>query len=185
MTDINSKKIKNFMIDLETLSTKSNAVICSVGIIEFNIETGQNISSFYQVVDIQSCIDLGMNVEGDVIKWWFSQTEQARLELCKESKPLQVVLKLINDYMGTDYNNNIVWSNGSCFDITILENAFEKCKLISPWVFRNIRDVRTVVSLLPQIKNSMQFQGIKHHPLDDCKNQIEYLVNTLNHIVEN
>ena len=78
-----------------------------------------------------------------------------------------------------DPENIIVWSNGSSFDISILQTALQKYNIKEPWYYRNIRDVRTVVSLFPVIKNEHIFKGTLHNAIDDCINQIEYLTKTL------
>ena len=42
--------MKHIMVDLETLSSKNNAAIASIGAIEFNPETGKQGQSFYEII---------------------------------------------------------------------------------------------------------------------------------------
>ena len=45
------------MVDLETMSTRSNAAICSIGAVKF--EGKEILDTFYCTVDIKSCKDCG------------------------------------------------------------------------------------------------------------------------------
>jgi len=175
----NVNKETNFMIDLETLSTNNDAVICSIAIVEFDIKTGKILDSFYEVINIQSCLEKNLSIDGKTIQWWLLQPLEARLEICKEGKSLDIVINKIYEKMNKNTDYNIVWGNGSSFDISILSTAFIKCKTKIPWLYKNIRDLRTIVALNPIIKEKHVFQGDKHNPLHDCNNQIKYLIETL------
>ena len=48
-------RLGHIMVDLETMGRNSNAVICSIGAVEFDINTGQTGREFFAKVDIQSC----------------------------------------------------------------------------------------------------------------------------------
>lgn len=45
-----------------------------------------------------------------------------------------------------------------------------------PWDFRKERDVRTLVSFPPEIKENFPSVGVHHNGIDDCKFQIGYCV---------
>jgi len=47
------------MLDLETMGRKSNSALVSIGAVEFNLETGETGKEFYEVIDLQSCLDVG------------------------------------------------------------------------------------------------------------------------------
>ena len=65
--------------------------------------------------------------------------------------------------------------NGVRFDIGILENAIVACGCTEmPWNFRNERDVRTLVSFAPSVKENYPFVGVEHDPISDCIHQINY-----------
>jgi hypothetical protein len=68
-----------------------------------------------------------------------------------------------------------IWGNGVRFDVGILEDAYVACDIQEmPWNFRNERDVRTLVSFAPNIKEHYPSLGVEHNPIDDCKYQIAY-----------
>lgn len=170
--------MNNVMIDLETFGTKSNSVIVSLGAVRFDIETGEMGEEFYARIDIDSCLKAGLEVSGKTIKWWLTQNEAARQEVAKGGEMLQKVLYDFDSYLGNVGigNHNIVWSNGLRFDISLLEDAYNKTDLPVPWEFRYERDVRTLVSFAPEIKSKTvnTWNGTLHHAIADCKLQIKY-----------
>jgi len=163
------------MLDLETMGKKSNSVIVSIGAVEFNMETGETGREFYEVVDIQSCLDLGLKVEGSTIYFWLEQNQKAREAICHEPKHLSVVVQLFHNWMNDCIQHVNIWGNAARFDIGKLEDANVACGYINnPWYFRSERDVRTLVAFAPDVKTNMPFEGIEHSPIDDCKHQIKY-----------
>ena len=71
----------HLMLDLETMGTKSNSAIISIGAVEFNIQTGETGREFYRNISLQSCIDIGLKVDADTIMWWMQQSDAARNSL--------------------------------------------------------------------------------------------------------
>jgi len=162
------------MLDLETMGNKSNAAIVSIGAVEFNLETGETGREFYKVVDLQSSLDYGLNVNGSTIYWWLQQSEAARKRICEKGDNLAGVLGEFNLWMQDCVEKVKIWGNGARFDIGILEDAYVACQLETPWYFRSEMDVRTLVALKPEIKATFPNIGVEHDPIDDCKHQIGY-----------
>lgn len=169
------------MIDIETLGVVSGSVIVSVGAVKFDIERGEYGPYFYQIVDIDSCLKRGLKVSGSTIKWWLKNSEEARNEVAQQGNDLKEVLKDLSLFIEKD---DIVWSNGVRFDIALLEDAYAACELDVPWNFRNERDVRTLVSFAPGVKDRCikENNGIEHNALEDCKLQIKYCTEIYNKI---
>ena len=172
------------MLDLETMGKKSNAAIVSIGAVEFNIETAETGDQFYGRVDLQSCLDYGLTVDASTVYWWLLQSEQARKEIAHGGDNLAHALNVFSEWfrgLGQDVQ---IWGNGATFDLGILSSAYEACVLPEPWSCRNERDVRTMVSLYPEvrIKHDKNFKGVEHNPIDDCKHQINYLSEIWNRI---
>ena len=173
------RKEKHVMVDLETLGVKSGCVIVSIGAVEFDFVNGATSKTFYERIDIQSCLDVGLFVQGETLVWWLQQPDAARLEICKDSKPLQEVLKLFGNFLrhvDNDLKNIQIWGNGSSFDLGILATAYSVCTKPTPWMFWNERDVRTLVYLNPDVKKNTPSTGTLHNPVDDCLHQIKYCV---------
>jgi len=171
-------KYTDIMLDLETMGKQSNSALVSIGAVEFNLETGETGREFYKVVDLQSCLDIGLKVQASTIYWWLQQTEAARKRICEKSEDIQSVLVAFNTWMLDCVDNVKIWGNGARFDIGLLEDAYVACQFKTPWYFRSEMDVRTLVAFKPEIKANYSFTGVMHDPIDDCKHQIKYCVET-------
>ena len=171
---IGARKLGHVMIDLETMGNKSRAAIISIGAVEFDIETGETGDKFYANVDLQSSLDAGLEVNGDTIGWWLEQSDEARKRVMQETEPLEIVLKEFSLWFSLFGKHVQVWGNSARFDLGILEDAYEALGLTIPWNFRNERDLRTLVSFYPEMKDKQNFKGVEHDPIDDCEFQISY-----------
>jgi hypothetical protein len=162
------------MIDIETLSTKNNALILTIGAIKFSrekdIESLKDTDNFYKRIDIKSCKKLNMDIDNDTVQWWNKQSKDVRYEAI-ENKDRQdikdVLLELTNFIKDCKY----VWANSPNFDCVILENAYRYCNLEIPWKYWNLRDCRTIYDLGNTSLKSITAET-KHNSLDDCYNQI-------------
>ena len=168
------------MLDLETMGNKSNAAIVSIGAVEFNIETGETGREFYDVIDLQSCLDKGLMVQASTIYWWLQQSDEARKRICANGGDLSLVLQRFTYWMEDCVDKVKIWGNGARFDIGLLEDAYVACNLKTPWYFRSEMDVRTLVAFAPYIKANYPMIGVEHDPIDDCKHQIGYCVEIWN-----
>ena len=184
------------MLDLETMGNTSNSVIVSIGAVPFDIDSGivyeENI--FYEKIDIDSCLNVGLEVNGSTIYWWLKQNKKAQKELLKNKITLNDALKkfyswflnLKEEFKTLD--GPFIWGNGATFDITILSNAYDKIKLPEPWHYRNERDLRTLVAFEPTIREKVIVNNlgyVEHNPIDDCKLQIKYCSEIWNYLKKN
>lgn len=161
--------MNNVMIDIETLGTAANSVILSAGAVQFG-ENGLG-DEFYSNINIDSCLDKGLMVEGRTILWWMGQNDEARAALGQNELPLATALQGLADAF--DWKNTLVWCNGLNFDLPILDTAYRACGMQPPWAYYNGRDYRTVKNELD--KESFRALEIKpttaHYALEDAKAQ--------------
>lgn len=170
--------MKHVMLDLETLSTSSNAVIISIAAVQFNIETGEIINKFHRNVDIQSCLDIGMEIEANTIKWWMTQKNETFKKLINNTVTIKKAINSLRiEMIAIDRNkqNIIVYANSPSFDCVIIKNACKKTKIEYPFNYRNEVCIRTLFRYFPEIVQKHKFKGNKHNPIDDCINQINIL----------
>ena len=66
----------NIMLDLETLGTKSDSVILSIGAAAFNEDS--IINEFYTTINVQSCVEKGLKMYPDTVCWWANQSDAAK-----------------------------------------------------------------------------------------------------------
>lgn len=165
--------MKNVMLDLETMGISANSAIVSIGAVEFDKDMGI-LDRFYEIIDLQSCIDKGFDIDGKTVVWWMRQSEEVRKELFKYN-PINIkeALQKFKDWLG--YDNLQIWGNGADFDNTILTNAFRKFKVIDPWKFTANRCFRTLKSSFPELQNIKQVR-CSHKAIDDAEWQANYLI---------
>lgn len=175
-------EINHIMIDLETLSTNTNAAIISIAAVAFNIKTGETGETFECYITPSEWGKHDRHINGETILWWFNQPAKARKRFnTKETVGLKNALLNLKSFINRNKCDGkiVVWGNGSTMDITVLQSAYEYFDINMPWNFNEVNDVRTIVALNPKIKRETEFKGVKHNAVDDCKHQINYLVNTI------
>lgn len=164
----------NIMVDLETLSTKPDAVILAIGAVKFNQHT--ILDSFYRVINLDSCVKAGLRIDSDTLLWWMRQGQEARdaVFACPVMVYLEHALRDFAIFCGTK-DEYFIWGNGSDFDNVILRNAYEAVGQPLPWKFWNNRCFRTARAISGQTPNRRI--GTHHNALDDAQTQAQFLLN--------
>jgi DNA polymerase III epsilon subunit-like protein len=171
--------MKNIMIDLETMGTSSNSAILTIGAVEFDKDLGI-LDRFYEIVDLQSCLDRGFEVKADAFYWWLRQSKEAKDSLTEKKKlDIKDVLGNFQKFLG---KNNIVnlqiWGNGADFDNVILQNAFKRFKVTNPWPYYSNRCFRTLAYSFPSL--NIEKTEVNHRSVDDAEYQAKYLIELVN-----
>jgi len=172
--------MKDLMIDIETLSTRQNACVMTIGAIKFDRHAKETRSlneykrcsnTFYERITIESCKNLNLDIDEDTMKWWGSQSKTAQYEIFehKDRVTIDVALKKLKEFArGCTH----VWSQGS-FDTVILEEVYKRCGIEKPWKFWNVRDTRTLFDLADVDLKKIKVDGCEaHNALDDCYIQL-------------
>jgi DNA polymerase III epsilon subunit-like protein len=163
--------LSDIMIDLETLSTSTNASILTIGAVKFdpfnNDIDNSTCEKFYVKVDLDSCDALGLDVSEDTLEWWSKQSKEAQEEAFSTDNRIHI-REAFNQLYKFCWGAKRVWSHGAAFDIVICENVFRKLNKAVPWNFWEVRDTRTLfdLGLDPQ-----RPPVLKHHALEDAWNQ--------------
>lgn len=167
-------EMQDFSIDLESLGTRYNAPIISIGVQQFDTTSGRLGDTFYREIDFDSAIKAG-RPSGSTIQWWMQQSEKARRIFSDKNKqPLSVALDELYLWMKKCHANPVVWGNGASFDITILEHAYDAGAVgqHEPWQFRNVRDMRTICEVACLSDDEWPARiGTYHNALDDATHQ--------------
>lgn len=181
-------KILDIMLDLETLGLGNTPVISQISAVAFDITTGTTFEAFNHKVKPQSCVQLGMKIDGGTVEWWLKQ-EQSVLEKVivgsiTSGTNLKEVLIQFNEYVEQIKKSHSaeevrIWGNGTLADNKWLESAYTLAKLPLPYKYWENSDVRTLVDLGWRLtgvdfKKNTEFVGEKHNAIDDCKHQIKY-----------
>ena len=154
------------MIDLETLSTNPNATILTVGGVKFDPYTSEEPDKgMYFRVDVNSQTNMGRDVMQDTVDWWSKQPKEISDEAFSDDNriPLDDMIKKINKFsVGVD----VFWCQGPLFDYAILQDIYRQLGYPVPWQYWQIRDSRTLFSLVPRDLNEKR-TGL-HNALEDC-----------------
>lgn len=160
------------MLDLETLSTRPEAVILTIGAVKFDpysdyidIENG-----LYHRVNVDEQTALGRHVQEETLNWWGKQDPEVFEEAMSEDNRIGLddFCKDLNRFLVGVEN---IWAQGPVFDIAILENLYRQLVKPTPWQFWQIRDSRTLFGVHgdPREKG----RAAAHNALMDCVYQAE------------
>ena len=161
------------MLDLETLSTKQNAVVLTLGAVKFNPFNLQEPSEeLYLRIDADQQISLGRDVSESTVEWWMKQSEEVQEEAMGPENRISVVdaCQQLNRFLvGVDK----VWCQGPHFDITILETLFRDVEMSTNWQYYQVMDSRTIFSLFGDLRDKNRSSA--HNAVEDCKEQVRAL----------
>jgi exodeoxyribonuclease VIII len=175
--------MKNIMLDLETMGTRPDAAIIAIGAVNFNSDRIE--SRFYEVIDLDSCVDSGGIMEASTVLWWMMQSEAARKAITADGCSLLTALQKFNQWcqLVGEKKDLLMFGNGSDFDNVILTATYRRMGMALPWHYTNNRCYRTVKSLYPDIK--IRRDGTKHNALNDAENQANHLMDIFNYAKNN
>lgn len=186
------------MLDLETWGTNSNAAIMSIGAVKFDPQgfapATRHLDKFYVAVDLQSCINVGLQMDVDTLHFWMNDTDQDKSEARKAyyktlKFDLSLALQGFIDWFsppserpeGGAVISLPVWGNGSDFDNVILGNAYKRSNMKAPWRYSHNRCFRTMKSLVGAGDLEPDREGVHHNALDDAVHQTVWLQRIVKH----
>lgn len=172
--------VKRYMIDLETLGLKHDAVILSIGAVEFDSDGPILGRELY--IELDTDIQPAHVVDMSTLKWWIHQTTLGNpIPIHGKIKPRQACYMLI-DFFGKLEKDAEIWANGINFDMPKLDYLMEIQDMYVPWKYNQVRDLRTLSKIFPHIPAPINQH--KHNALSDAKCQAQYTADILYHIKE-
>jgi hypothetical protein len=160
----------NIMLDLETMSSKPDAAIVSIGACTFaddgSITPNDWRNTFYCVVDAENSQRVGGRVDAGTMKWWMQQTAEARAVFNAPGAMTLVRALLAFERFCTMWPEVCVWGNGASFDNVVLRQSYERLNGKAPWSYRGERCYRTLKNLRPDV--ALTQYGTAHNALDDA-----------------
>lgn len=189
-------KMFDIMLDLETLGTSADCVVCSISAVQFDRYTGEIGAEFEVKLNWQHQQYIGRVIEANTVSWWFSREDSAIKDLVNmPTVALVDGLKEFNQWLRDLYpdgkdgdkpiNNINLWGNGVTFDNTIIRSLYKDAKLSFCVPYWCDKDLRTAIAMHPDgelIKVNTPRVGIFHKGLDDCKHQIKILHTIIKHL---
>lgn len=163
---------KNIMLDLETLSTRGNAAILSIGAVKFDLDKMKiDDKGFYSSISIDSNVEAGRHISESTLVWWLDQGDAAKRVFTEPKVVLDAALESFVDWVGRD--DCAIWGNGSDFDVAILSSAFHQAGYETPWKFYNTRCFRTFKNL-PGAPRCTTPPLVAHNALHDALSQAQH-----------
>lgn len=175
-------------IDLETLSLTSTAAVVKMSAVAWH-RWGDNhpyavqstdadgiadlawwYEPFSHVIDLRSCINIGLDFDPSTIAWWQRQSQEARQSVLLDGTPRPITLvmseffhwllalrcKVVESGCPTAPSFTL-WAQGSDFDIAIIRNIIhrigpEQEKAFSELIpYTSFRDARTFILELGKV----------------------------------
>jgi 3' exoribonuclease, RNase T-like len=173
------------MIDLETMSTRSDARVLSVGVAIFN--DTEVIATDGWAIDIAD--DIGGHVDWKTVKWWMEQDADARafswngkLKNGTAAYNFKTFLAQHGIEFGKESKSE-VWSKDPHFDHVILENWWRRVNEVTligdfPIGYRQPRAYRTLVWEANELGFEEEHAGfyVAHNPVDDAAIQARVVI---------
>jgi DNA polymerase III epsilon subunit-like protein len=170
------KKFEDIMIDTETLGTRADSVIISIGAVKFDPNTNEiGKDAFYASISIDSNLAAGRHISESTLIWWLQQSVAAQGVFHEKKSTLAAALNDLADWI--DHPDYKIWSNGADFDIPMLGHAFSTHDADTPWKFYNSRCFRTMKQMPFGKRAVVPVNTLKHNALNDAIAQAQHLQN--------
>ena len=170
--------MKDVMLDIEAIDTRPTSAIMQIAACYFDRKSGKIGKTFFENIDLKSCIQKGLTVSGDTLYWWFEQSDNARMSMIK--KPRGKIENVLKRFKTFTKDAETIWCHAT-YDFPIINNAMVVCG-IKPMNFLSARDIRTVADLAGIKVRDFKREGVHHTALDDCKFQVEYVKHAIDKI---
>lgn len=164
--------MSDIMLDIETLSTRPEAVILTIGILKFDpySDTIDENKGLYLRINVDEQLALDRHVDDNTVEWWGKQADDVRDEALSDENriSLEEFTCQLNRYL---VGSTSIWAQGPVFDIVILEHLYKQLGKPAPWNYWQIRDSRTLFGVHgdPRVKGRVGH----HNALSDCVYQAE------------
>lgn len=168
------------MIDIESMSlSKHNALILSVGLIEFSPEPIDGLligSRSLLLPSIEEQLLLCREVTGSTQKFWRRQEPEASDHWAKYAGERLDAKSMCNLIRAFCKGKSRVWANGNQFDLANLEELNRVTGGEDLWHYQAPRDMRTFVRETPAtrflpVDMDYNIPGVPHEPVYDCISQ--------------
>ena len=184
---MSTPKYNAVMLDLEFLDKAESAALMQIGIVPMNTETltyeKDPSKCFFLHVDPDDCVQYGMTIGIDTLKWWIKQDltvlQKAFNIDGKEFKnqPLEVSLAKVTGFIQNIGHPDLTVYQRGDKDAAILSFAYRKAfKKDPPWVWHNVADIRGITKAVGIDKPN---NDKKHDALANALTQAEHLMLSL------
>ena len=155
------------MVDLETLGTRPDAAILTVGAIKFDPHSdSEPYEGRYWRLNVDEQTALGRTVDEGTIEWWGRQAPEIRDEALGDTDRV-IIADFAKEFNKWCVGLDQLWCQGPLFDYAIIQNLYEQARTPVPFNYWQIRDSRTLFDLMPEDPRK-SMQNSLHNALADC-----------------
>lgn len=198
--------MKLMMLDLETLSTRPDAVVWQIGALTFDPnldapiypaeekresgvvgeppevprERPYTFGTFSENVAVLPEVMMGAHIDPETVAWW--QKRRPPISTLGPGCSGNVALQDLFYFWEREKPDRIV-ANSPNFDCVIIENMARRWGMEVPWRFRSYLDCRTI-SFVHDLHFAPVARGeVSHDALDDCRAQALRVAEELTNVV--
>jgi len=154
------------MIDLETLGTRPDGVILSIGGVKFDPNSDKIYDEFHYRLEVDEQIDRGRSVDEGTVEWWGKQPAEV-VEAAFGNEGRISIDEFLDVFKRWCVSADTFWSQGPTFDMVMLENLYLQYGKHYPWSFWQVRDSRTLFSVCKEDPRK-KIQNDLHNALADA-----------------
>lgn len=168
----------DLMCDLETMGLPPDGAIVSIGACFFDMETCTIGPTFNRVINLATAVRDGGTMNPATIMWWLGQSDSARKAILYSTEDIRVVLTDFTAFIAEHSRVQDVrpWGNSNSFDLTLLNGAYMRAGMKTPWSPFRERDFRTVRNMYPSVEYNTDAKGdCAHNALEDAIFQAKHL----------
>lgn len=168
----------DLMIDEETMGLPPNGALISIGACFFDLEKREIGPTFRRTINLATAVRDGGIIDPGTVVWWLGQSQEARDAIRFSGEDIRTTL---TDFaLFIDEHSRVqdvrVWGNGAGFDLTILNGAYIRAGIKTPWYFSNERCFRTVRNQYKSVEYNPDEKGDgAHDALTDAIFQAKHL----------
>lgn len=166
------------MLDLETMGLPPTGAVISIGACFFDLEKCEIGPTFLRTVNLATAVRDGGTIDAATVIWWLGQSQSARDGVRFSGIDIRTALQEFSDFISehSDVKSVRIYGNGSSFDLTLLNGAYRRAGLKTPWSPWGERCFRTIRNLYPSVIYDPAEKGDgAHNALEDARFQSEHL----------
>jgi exodeoxyribonuclease VIII len=166
------------MIDLETMGLPPAGAIVSIGACMFDLDRCEIGPKFKRNINLATAVRDGGVIDAGTVCWWLTQGDDARKSILIDNYDIRQVLTEFGEWIAqhSSVKDVRVWGNGAAFDLTVLNSAYRRSDIRTPWSFSRERCFRTVRNMYPAVVYDPEQKGDgAHDALTDAIFQAEHL----------
>ena len=168
----------DLMTDLETMGLPPDGAIVSIGACFFDLEKCEIGPTFKRTINLATAVRDGGTIHPGTVMWWLGQSQQVRDSIRFSGEDIRTTLTDLAAFIAEHSRTQDVrvWGNGSDFDITLLNSAYLRAGIKTPWSPFKTRCFRTVRNMYPSIEyNTDEKSDDAHNALADAVFQVRHL----------